>query len=75
MRLHARICQRNLLQLVDAQSFLAEAGLQTEGLAEQVDGKVASMFVRAMRPAALVALKQGGVSDRVIAAMLKSRRE
>jgi arsenite methyltransferase len=38
--------------LVDAQSFLAEAGLQTDGLAEQVDGKIASMFVRATRPAA-----------------------
>jgi arsenite methyltransferase len=38
--------------LVDAQAFLAEAGLQTDGLAEQVDGKVASMFVRATRPAA-----------------------
>jgi SAM-dependent methyltransferase len=36
----------------DAQSFLASAGLAIEGLAEQVDGRFMSAFVRATKPAA-----------------------
>jgi arsenite methyltransferase len=34
----------------DARQFLAEAGLDTETLAHQVDGTVASAFIRATRP-------------------------
>ena len=37
----------------DAKQFLAEAGLDTETLAREVDGTVASAFIRATRPAAV----------------------
>jgi arsenite methyltransferase len=36
----------------DARQFLTEAGLDTEAIAKDVDGKVASAFVRATKPAA-----------------------
>jgi hypothetical protein len=36
----------------DARAFLASAGLALEGLAEQVDGRFMSAFVRARKPAA-----------------------
>ena len=36
----------------DAQAFLASAGLDREGLAEAIDGKFMSAFVRATKPAA-----------------------
>ncbi len=35
----------------DAREFLEQAGIDTSGLAEQVDGKFASAFVRAVKPA------------------------
>ena len=38
----------------DAQSFLAEAGLDTNAISEAIDGKFASMFVRAVKPRATV---------------------
>ncbi len=39
----------------DARQFLEEAGLAIEGLAEQVDGRFMSAFVRARKPAARAA--------------------
>jgi 2-polyprenyl-3-methyl-5-hydroxy-6-metoxy-1,4-benzoquinol methylase len=36
----------------DARAFLAEAGLEGDGLAESVDGRFLSAFVRAIKPAA-----------------------
>lgn len=38
----------------DAKSFLTESGLNTPEIAEQMDGKFASMFVRAIKPIATV---------------------
>lgn len=35
----------------DAREFLEQAGIDTNGLAEQVDGRFASAFVRAVKPA------------------------
>jgi arsenite methyltransferase len=39
-------------QLEDARGFLAESGIDVDRLAPQVDGKVASAFIRARRPEA-----------------------
>jgi SAM-dependent methyltransferase len=39
-------------QLDDARGFLAESGIDVDRLAPQVDGKVASAFIRARRPEA-----------------------
>ena len=39
-------------QLEDARGFLAESGIDVDRLAPQVDGKVASAFIRARRPQA-----------------------
>ena len=39
-------------QVEDARAFLAESGLDVDRLAPQVDGKVASAFIRARRPEA-----------------------
>jgi len=36
----------------DARAFLAEAGMDVDGIAPQVDGKVASAFIRARKPEA-----------------------
>ena len=38
----------------DARAFLTEAGLNTPEIASQIDGKFASMFVRAVKPVATV---------------------
>jgi hypothetical protein len=38
----------------DAHSFLAEAGLDPDAISEAIDGKFASMFVRAVKPKASV---------------------
>jgi SAM-dependent methyltransferase len=38
----------------DAKSFLTESGLNTPEIAQQMDGKFASMFVRAIKPIATV---------------------
>ena len=37
-------------QIEDARAFLAESGIDVDRLARQVDGKVASAFIRARRP-------------------------
>ncbi|HEX2344265.1 MAG TPA: methyltransferase domain-containing protein, partial [Vicinamibacterales bacterium] len=34
----------------DARAFLADAGIDVDGIAPQVDGKVASAFIRARKP-------------------------
>ena len=39
-------------QIEDARAFLAESGIDVDQLAPQVDGKVASAFIRARRPQA-----------------------
>jgi hypothetical protein len=39
-------------QLEDARGFLAESGIDVDRLAPEVDGKVASAFIRARRPEA-----------------------
>ena len=39
-------------QVEDARAFLAESGIDVDRLAPQVDGKVASAFIRARRPEA-----------------------
>jgi ubiquinone/menaquinone biosynthesis C-methylase UbiE len=39
-------------QVEDAKQFLAEAGLDVRALAAEVEGKIASAFIRATRPAA-----------------------
>ena len=39
-------------QLEDARAFLAESGIDVDRLAPQIDGKVASAFIRARRPEA-----------------------
>jgi arsenite methyltransferase len=39
-------------QMEDARAFLAESGIDVDRLAPQVDGKVASAFIRARRPEA-----------------------
>jgi SAM-dependent methyltransferase len=36
----------------DARAFLAEAGIEVDGIARQIDGKVASAFIRARKPEA-----------------------
>ena len=36
----------------DARAFLAEAGLDVDRIATEVDGRVASVFIRARKPAA-----------------------
>jgi SAM-dependent methyltransferase len=41
-----------IYQLDDARAFLAETGLNVEEIASQVDGRVASAFIRARRPEA-----------------------
>ncbi len=38
--------------VADAKSFLAEAGIDADDIAPQVDGKIASAFIRARRPEA-----------------------
>ena len=40
-------------QVEDAKQFLAEAGLDVEQVAKEVEGKIASAFVRATKPAAV----------------------
>ena len=42
-----------IYQVEDAKQFLAEAGLDTEAMASQVDGKIASAFIRATKAADL----------------------
>jgi arsenite methyltransferase len=42
-----------IYQLEDAKQFLAEAGLDVESVAKQVDGMVASAFIRGTKPADL----------------------
>ena len=37
-------------QVDDARAFLAEAGIDVDRIAPQVDGKVASAFIRARKP-------------------------
>jgi hypothetical protein len=39
-------------QVDDARAFLAEAGVDVAGIASEVDGKVASAFIRARKPEA-----------------------
>jgi len=39
-------------QVEDARAFLTESGVDVDGLAPQIDGKVASAFIRARRPEA-----------------------
>jgi SAM-dependent methyltransferase len=39
-------------QIDDARAFLAESGIDVDHLAPQVDGKIASAFIRARRPEA-----------------------
>jgi hypothetical protein len=39
-------------QVEDARTFLAESGVDVDRLAPEVDGKVASAFIRARRPEA-----------------------
>jgi thymidine kinase len=39
-------------QVEDARAFLAESGIDVDGFAPQVDGKMASAFIRARRPEA-----------------------
>jgi hypothetical protein len=39
-------------QIDDARAFLAESGIDVDQLAPQVDGKIASAFIRARRPEA-----------------------
>ena len=36
----------------DARAFLAEAGIEVDGIAREIDGKVASAFIRARKPEA-----------------------
>jgi hypothetical protein len=38
-------------QLEDARAFLAESGVDVDRIAPDVDGRVASAFIRARRPA------------------------
>ncbi len=44
-----------IYRVEDARQFLEESGLSVEGLAEQVDGRFMSAFVRAAKPAAKAA--------------------
>ena len=39
-------------QASDARAFLADAGIDVDGIAPQVEGKVASAFIRARKPEA-----------------------
>jgi arsenite methyltransferase len=41
-----------IYQLDDARAFLAETGLNVEEIASQMDGRVASAFIRARKPEA-----------------------
>jgi len=41
-----------IYQVEDARAFLAEAGLDVDALASQVEGRVASAFIRGRKPAA-----------------------
>jgi arsenite methyltransferase len=41
-----------IYKVEDARAFLAESGVDVDGLAPEVDGKVASAFIRAQKPAA-----------------------
>ena len=45
-------CVINLSGDKDARAFLTEAGLDVDALARQVDGRVASAFIRGRKPAA-----------------------
>jgi hypothetical protein len=42
---------KRIYRAEDAREFLSEKGLDVESLASQVDGKVFSAFVRAVKPA------------------------
>jgi hypothetical protein len=42
-----------IYQVEDARAFLTEAGLDVDALASQVDGRVASAFIRGRKPAAV----------------------
>ena len=42
-----------IYDLKDARAFLTESGLDVDALAPQVDGRVASAFIRATKPVAV----------------------
>lgn len=49
---HVELEPWRIYQVEDARAFLAESGVDVERLAPEVDGKFASAFVRATKPAA-----------------------
>jgi hypothetical protein len=48
---HVEVEPWRVYQVDDARAFLTEAGIDVERVAPQVDGKFASAFVRATKPA------------------------
>jgi len=59
---HPTLEPTRVYRVEDARQFLAEAGLDPEAIAEEIDGRFMAAFVRATKPAAVVAAPAAGTA-------------